>query len=239
VTPAAREYLTKSRELLAFGAAFGQDPRHMNTKDAMLELLDAWLAALPAGTDGEAAGRELLGRWGEPHRRYHTVGHLVAVLSIVDGLEGSAETRLAAWFHDAVYDPERPDNEERSAELAGAVLGRLGVSADEVIRLVLLTRSHDPEPGDRNGAVLCDADLGILAAPAPEYAAYATAIRAEYRHVPDGAFRTGRAAVLAHLLGLPRLYRLHEHWEAPARANLGRELADLTTGVSGGADPLP
>lgn len=208
--------------------------------------LDRWSAAvLTAGaTDPPAttaAGRDLLRRWNEPGRHHHTVDHLVAVLSVVDGHAPYADrpdlVRLAAWFHDAVYDPRAPGdtNERASAALATITLTALGVPADataEVARLVLLTAGHQPGPADRNGALLCDADLSILAQPADAYDRYATAVRREYVHVPDEPFRAGRAAVLRHLLGLPALYRvpvLADRWEAPARANLARELATLVS----------
>jgi predicted metal-dependent HD superfamily phosphohydrolase len=202
-------------------------------------------AALAAGAtapaeDIEAAGHALLDRWREPQRHYHTVEHLGAVLHVVDGSAGSAArpdlVRLAAWFHDAVYDPRAAGdtNERASADLAVRTLRTLGVpatAAGEVARLVLLTVEHAADPADRDGALLCDADLAVLGAPAPEYDAYAAAVRREYAHVPDEAFRAGRAAVLRRLLGLPALYRL-PHLRAAlgerAAANLRRELAALT-----------
>jgi predicted metal-dependent HD superfamily phosphohydrolase len=100
-----------------------------------------------------------------------------------------------------------------------------------VARLVRLTVTHDPEPGDADGEVLCDADLAVLAGPPQAYASYAAAIRQEYHFVPHDAFREGRAAVLRGLLGLPRLFRTpygHEHWERTARFNLTTELELLT-----------
>jgi predicted metal-dependent HD superfamily phosphohydrolase len=179
----------------------------------------------------------LLARWAEPQRRYHTVDHLVAVLDRVDVLEEYADdpavVRLAAWFHDAVYLPDRSTNEERSARLAERALPELGVAASrtaEVARLVRLTVTHDPQPGDADGAVLCDADLGILAAPPEAYAAYTAAVREEYGFVPPDAFRAGRAAVLSQLLDLPRLFRTpygQREWETPARDNLRAELDRL------------
>jgi predicted metal-dependent HD superfamily phosphohydrolase len=186
--------------------------------------------------DVDAAGADLLARWAEPHRHYHTTEHLRAVLSIVD--EDSAEAadpdlvRLAAWWHDAVYDPRAAgdENERASAALAAAVLGDLRVPASgvgEVVRLIELTATHAPPPGDRNGALLCDADLAVLARPPREYDRYAAAVRREYAHVPDDAFRAGRAAVLSRLLSQPTLYRVHPNWQAPARANLRRELGTL------------
>ncbi|MCX4990161.1 MULTISPECIES: hypothetical protein [unclassified Streptomyces] len=182
----------------------------------------------------------LLDRWAEPRRRYHTTDHLLAVLDHIDVLEAHGEraedpaaVRLAAWFHDAVYLPDRSENEERSARLAERALTELGVGADrtaEVARLVRLTVSHDPADDDTNGAVLCDADLAVLASPPAAYAAYTAAVREEYAFVPEDAFRAGRAAVLRQLLDLPRLFRTpygEREWARPARRNMGDELAAL------------
>ena len=207
----------------------------------MENLLGDWerllSSVVPPGTDPAAiaeAGSDLLRRWSEPHRRYHDVEHLATVLSIVDEVEAPAEVRLAAWYHDAVYDPRSGDNEERSARLAVDALTALAVApnqVDEVARLVRLTASHEVGDGDVNGALLCDADLAVLARSTDGYDRYAAAIREEYAHVPEEAFRAGRAAVLRHLLDLPALYRvprLRDRWEVPARANLRRELDALS-----------
>ncbi|MEV4759069.1 metal-dependent phosphohydrolase [Micromonospora sp. NPDC049559] len=210
----------------------------------MGSLIEQWRATVTGAgaTDGtavHAAGTELLRRWREPHRRYHTITHLTGVLSVVDAQAAWAArpdlVRLAAWCHDAVYDPRAPGdrNERESAALAATLLSGVGLpeaAVTEVRRLVLLTARHRVEPGDRDGELLCDADLAILAAPAPEYDRYAEAIRREYRHVPEPAFRAGRAEVLRQLLALPALYRvpaLAADREAAARANLARELATL------------
>lgn len=190
------------------------------------------------GPDPVPYADNLLRRWQEPQRRYHTLAHLTAVLDHVDVLEEYADdpdaVRLAAWFHDAVYRPERSENEERSARLAERALPEAGVSdgkTAEVARLVRLTVTHDPADGDRNGQVLCDADLAILAAPPSAYAAYTAAVREEYHFIPGAAFREGRAAVLRRLLALPALFRTPygaEHWEAAARHNLTSELETLS-----------
>jgi predicted metal-dependent HD superfamily phosphohydrolase len=210
------------------------------------DLAQRWRSAVrgagaPAGTDDpaiDAAGADLLRRWAEPHRRYHTVDHLAAMLSVVDELASAATdadaVRLAAWTHDAIYDPRAAggENERASAALAAAVLGDLRVpppAVAEVVRLVELTATHSPPPGDRNGAVLCDADLAVLARPPEDYDRYAAAIRREYAHVSDEVFRAGRAAVLSGLLSRSSLFRVNIRWEPAARANLHRELARLHT----------
>ncbi|MFJ3145882.1 hypothetical protein ACIPJM_25965 [Streptomyces halstedii] len=191
-----------------------------------------------SGPDPLPYADHLLERWGEPQRRYHTTAHLAQVLDHVDTLAGHAAdpdvVRLAVWFHDAVYRPDRSENEERSAALAERALPEAGVpdaATAEVARLVRLTVTHDPADGDRDGEVLCDADLAILASAPREYAAYAAQVREEYGFVPDDLFRAGRADVLRHLLGLPRLFRTPHGagvWEPRARQNVTTELELLT-----------
>ncbi|MGW0869735.1 HD domain-containing protein [Streptomyces sp. NPDC002740] len=185
------------------------------------------------GPDPTPYADDLLARWQEPQRRYHTLTHLTEVLDRVDVLaEHAADpdvVRLAAWFHDAVYLPDRSENEERSARLAERALPEAGVSPErtaEVARLVRLTVTHDPADDDLDGQVLCDADLAILAAAPSAYAAYTAAVREEYHFVPNDAFRAGRADILRQLLDLPRLFRTpygSERWEATARYNLRGE----------------
>ncbi|MFJ1810101.1 MULTISPECIES: hypothetical protein [unclassified Streptomyces] len=191
------------------------------------------------GPDPAPYADDLLARWQEPQRRYHTLTHLTEVLDRVDVLaEYAADpdvVRLAAWFHDAVYLPDRSENEERSARLAERALPEAGVPPErtaEVARLVRLTDTHDPADDDLDGQVLCDADLAILGAPPTAYAAYTAAVREEYHFVPSDAFRAGRADILGRLLDLPRLFRTpygSERWEATARYNLRGELELLTS----------
>ncbi len=212
----------------------------MSHAGSVSDLLTAWRDTVPMSAPAGLAarvGEDLLARWSEPHRHYHTVNHLAVVLAVVEEQAGRAEdptaVRLAAWYHDAIYDPHRVDNEEASAILAESTLPELGVAPErvaEVARLIRLTASHDPIPGDRNGGLLTDADLCVLASPADVYQAYTAAIRREYAHVPDAAFAAGRAAVLNNLLSLPRLFHtptLRDRWEDTARANMTRELSGL------------
>ncbi|HLS72644.1 MAG TPA: DUF4031 domain-containing protein [Actinomycetaceae bacterium] len=196
------------------------------------ELTRRWHELLPGHPE---LGAQLLTRWSEPHRRYHDLSHLSDVLGRLDLLADGGEqvgraVHLAAWFHDAVYAGDSP--EEDSAELATRTLDGVLAAPEvaEVARLVRLTARHDPAPGDQAGQVLCDADLGILGADPQAYRSYTEQVRAEYRHVPEPDFRRGRAAILRRLLSHPRLFRTptgRARWEAPARANLAAELARL------------
>ena len=195
--------------------------------------------ATASDDDLDAAAGYLTSRWSEPQRQYHTMAHLTAVLDVIDRYAELAphpeRVRLAAWMHDAVYDPRAlgDANERDSAEFAEGLLTTLGVPVDtaaEVARLVGLTAGHATEPDDPDGELLCDADLAVLAGDDEAYAAYTAAVRREYAHVPDDAFKAGRAQVLKALLELPSIYRLaplREQWEDRARANLTQELTTL------------
>lgn len=207
----------------------------------MVHLARHWLQTVQqASAQGDlaAAGADLIRRWAEPHRRYHDVAHLTAVLRRVDELADAATdvaaVRLASWFHDAVYDPTAPDSEERSARLSSETLQALHLDKrriDEVARLVRLTRTHDPLPHDSNGAVLCDADLAVLASTSEDYERYVAGVRAEYAHLDDAAFQSGRSTLLRSLLDRPALFTtIHGRmaWEVAARTNIRRELVNYS-----------
>lgn len=202
-------------------------------------LLDAsWRRLAGDSPEARAVGRELLLRWSEPHRRYHTLTHLWATLRAVDVLADEAVSpdlvRYAVWFHDAVYETEAGRDEDESAGLARGLLPMTGMAPErieEVARLVLVTKDHAPGPDDSDGQVLSDADLSILASSPDEYLAYTAAVRAEYRRVPDEDFRVGRSRVLSAMLRAPRVFHTEFgrlHWEARARSNMLAELDRLT-----------
>lgn len=204
---------------------------------------ERWDAALDAvgavAGDRRAAYADLAARHGEPGRHHHVFAHASAVVDAVLGLHSTGDdwacTVLAAWFHDVVHDATAPAgaNEGASAVLAGRALQSMGctlTATAEVCRLVCLTAHHDPAPGDRNGALLVDADLSVLAGTEDDYDAYVAAVRAEYAHLDDAAWRAGRRAVLLGFLDRPSIFRTlegRERWEARARINISSELSTL------------
>ena len=195
---------------------------------------DRW----PLGAEHTELRDELLAAYADPGRGYHDVRHLTEVLDRLDELEGHGVTfdrvvvRIAAWFHDAVYDGQ-PGAEDRSARWAEEALASAGLSpADiaEVARLVRLTESHNAEPDDLDGAALCDADLAVLAADPDRYRAYVAGVRREYDSVPETDFRRGRAMVLRTLLRRGALFTTPyavASWEPEARRNVTAELEAL------------
>lgn len=171
---------------------------------------------------------ELTRRHQEPHRHYHTLPHIAAMLHAGRDFPLDDVQTMAVWFHDAIYDPRSRTNEEDSAELARDRLRGAGWAAgpiDRVCRIVLDTKGH--QPSSPASAPVLDLDLMSLALPWPEFAANTAAIRREFAHVPDAEFTAGRRAFFTAMLQRPRLYftPFGDALEAMARSNLQRAIA--------------
>ncbi len=192
----------------------------------------------------EKVGEALLDRWSEPGRHFHNVRHLTDVLARVDELAEETHepdlVRLAAWYHGAVFDSaERAsyarrggEDEAASAALARRELTDLGLpaaSVDRVAHLVTALRRHMPDPEDFDCAVLCDADLAMLAAEPQRYKSYLADVRAEYAHLPLEEFVRARIKILRKLADRRSLFvsPLGAAWEESARQNVGAELHRL------------
>jgi predicted metal-dependent HD superfamily phosphohydrolase len=173
----------------------------------------------------------------DPSRHYHDLRHVVWVVRHVRSLGDEVELDeastgalvVAACFHDAVCDPTRFDNEERSAALARRALYEFGWPDDVIDRVTAMieaTATH--EPGDAVTAVLIAADLGVLATEPARYGDYVRNVRREYAHLDDAAWSAGRSAFLRQMLAraaiFPPMLPL-DTWERRARANLTAELA--------------
>ena len=172
--------------------------------------------------------------YAEPHRRYHTMAHLNHMFAEAARFAPlTPELEYAIWFHDFIYDPRSATNEEDSAGIAAAALAEMGEPASVIARTEELIRStrHGAlstaarKPDAERDLLLC-LDLAILAAAPAHYDAYAAQVQAEFAHVPDAAFVAGRAAFMRKFLELPLLFPhpAFADYEAPARANINREL---------------
>ena len=178
----------------------------------------------------------LLARWAEPHRRYHTPQHLHECLALFGRdralAEHPGEVAIALWFHDAIYDTARHDNEAASAGWASRVLLQAGAAPDVAARvhaLIMATR-HSEVPATADAKLLVDIDLAILGAEPARFAEYERQIRDEYGLVPEDIFRDRRAAILRGFLARPSLFSTPayaDRLDAPARVNLARAIARL------------
>ncbi len=180
-------------------------------------------------------------RYDEPQRHYHSWAHVEALLRHFETLRAkmsdAGPVLWALYYHDAVYDPKAPDNEEQSAELL-RVEAAEHLAADDLqfaYDIIIGTKTHElvgdwPDAKRADMALFLDMDLSILAAPEPVFDQYERDVRAEYAFVPEDAFKAGRAAILKRFLERDRIYytaTCRDRWEAVARANLSRSIEAL------------
>lgn len=183
--------------------------------------------------DGAAPYRDLVRRYAEPHRLYHSLAHIEHCLDEFESVRRMAANpdavELALWFHDAVYRPRATDNEERSADLVRRLPGLPRGVAERAADLVLATR-HAAPPEDPDAQLVVDVDLAILGQPADRFDRYEEEIRREYSWVPGFLFRSKRGGILRTFLQRPSIFRtgyFRGRYETAARANLERSLARL------------
>lgn len=179
----------------------------------------------------------LLACYGEPHRAYHTLQHLDECLGLLDAVKDQCqhpgEVALALWFHDAIYDTGRSDNEQQSADWLAREAQALGVAKPAIARMVSLVMAtrHDAQPPVGDAQLLVDIDLAILGANEQRFTEYEQQVRQEYQWVPEAVFRQKRAAILQGFLARRPLYGseiMQTRLEMAARRNLQASLAVLS-----------
>ncbi|XP_033738418.1 uncharacterized protein LOC117325980 isoform X2 [Pecten maximus] len=135
-----------------------------------------------------------------------------------------------------IYEPKKPDNEERSADKFEEYAAEVNVLSDadckKVKDWIMLTKSHSAGTGDNSGDehYFLDMDMAVLGRPDAEYDQYASQIRAEYIHVPEELYRSKRAQILEDFFTRLPLFStrlFQKQFEEQAKANLKREIARL------------
>ncbi|MDF1562855.1 MAG: hypothetical protein P1V51_07415 [Deltaproteobacteria bacterium] len=211
-------------------------PLPVPEREALAALFAAAWQALGCKGDPAPAFGDLVRRHAEPHRRYHTLTHVQALLAGLERHPGPVEDRaalqLAIFFHDAIQVPGGEEDEQASAALARQQLE--GGGADPVrlaaIEEAILATRHRAAPAPGDPSLMVDLDLSILGALPGDYDAYLSAVRSEWAWVSHRRWRRGRRRLLEGWLARPALFLTPDHrarLEARARANLERELASL------------
>lgn len=203
-----------------------------------LELRVAWQRHIGRTEAAATAFESVVAAHRSTGRRYHDVGHVRWVVRHVTELGADCDDLdavvAAAFFHDAVYEFDRTDNEARSARLAADTLSSLGWQTERcerVAAMIVATEHHADAPvPDHDTAVLLAADLAVLAADPGGYSDSVRRIRQEYGHLDEAAWTSGRRAVVEGFLARSSIFPPElqlDAWERRARANLTAELAAL------------
>ena len=201
--------------------------------------LDRWQSLwrqLGASDVDDGLYQRLVACYSEPHRSYHTMQHLEECFVHLESVRALAERpdeiELALWFHDAIYNTRRKDNEERSAEWARDSVLSAGLTRDQASRVyeLVMTTVHDAVPVGRDAAVLVDIDLAILGSDTARFDEYEVQVREEYSWVPGPLYRAGRRKILQEFANRKSIYSteyFRAEYEARAHDNIVRSLARL------------
>jgi predicted metal-dependent HD superfamily phosphohydrolase len=191
----------------------------------------------------DEAGKEgsfklLAAKYSEPHRAYHNLSHIEALLRLSDSLKSKIQNydivSFSIWFHDLIYVTRKSDNEEKSAEIAVGSLTELNIPLETINTVrdfILATKDHSARDLSEDLKLFLDLDLSILGTPEEIYKKYSNAIRKEYSWVPGFLYRQSRKKILQNFLSRERIYlteELFERFESAARKNIGSEIKDLT-----------
>ena len=203
--------------------------------DYLLSHWNALTAHLPKNLFYE----NLVKHYNSKSRFYHTLNHIEALLKLSEEHEHLLTSKktidFAIWYHDAIYDASKGNNEEKSAELARENLTELGLDPtliESCFNLIIATKTHQltEDLNSFDAQFLLDIDLSILAVERDNYIEYTQQIRKEYKIYPDFLYKKGRKKVLKHFLEMEQIYKtdlFRNLWETKAKENLRSELSML------------
>jgi predicted metal-dependent HD superfamily phosphohydrolase len=190
-----------------------------------------WRRCLTPGAQIDVCGIwwRIQAGYGEPNRCYHGNSHLLHSLAQFDlaigRMERPDEVEIAIWFHDVIVEPDRKDNEQRSAELfRGVAAGALDSDVvDRVTDLILVT-THFAPPHTEDQRLMCDIDLSSFGRSWDGFLEDSAAVKAEFRGA-EADYLRGKRAFLQSLLQRPRIFQtdfFHGRYEERARDNIER-----------------
>ena len=161
------------------------------------ELLSRWHISL--------SQEDILERWSEKHRKYHTISHLEDLIQQINTYTGLSSTEhdmltLTAIFHDIIYIPRRGDNEVQSAEffLNHVAMNKDSSEIQEIATMIRDTKHHTPST--HLSGIFSNMDMSIVRRPYAELLKWEDEIRYEYSHLPGIVYIIGRVRFLRQMI---------------------------------------
>ncbi|MDZ7880313.1 MAG: hypothetical protein U5L45_21735 [Saprospiraceae bacterium] len=179
---------------------------------------------------------DLLNDYTSEKRHYHDLSHINNLLTLLEENKFRVldEDTLffAIWFHDAIYNTWKDNNEAKSADYADEVLRQTDMHPSrmkKIVKYINATKTHTAD-GDHDLELFLDFDLSILGAESSIYDVYTRQIRVEFSMYPNFIYNRGRRKAMRQLIERPYIYQTDEfrrRLEAQARENIQRELDTL------------
>jgi predicted metal-dependent HD superfamily phosphohydrolase len=179
---------------------------------------------------------EIEKNYSNKNRHYHTLSHLENLLIQLSEVKKEIKNwdtiLFSLFYHDAVYNVLKSNNEEKSAELAEKRMKQISVPLqliEECKSQIIATKKHNFDSNNDTN-YFTDADLSVLGQSWEVYSEYFKNVRKEYRFYPNLIYNSGRKKVLNHFLNMDRIFKteyFYYKFELQAKENLQRELEIL------------
>ena len=178
-------------------------------------------------------------RYNSSNRHHHNLDHINLMLTEVKRFKNKINDYdsvcLAIWFHDIIYDPQREDNEERSAKCTKEFLVKVNYEKSRIHKVqefIFRTKDHTIQKGteDYDIKVFLDLDLLILGMKREEFVKYAKSIRKEYNFISDDIYNKERKKILNLYLNSQFIFKTKKFrnlFEKQARKNIKFEIDSL------------
>jgi pantetheine-phosphate adenylyltransferase len=142
---------------------------------------------------------EVINRYQEPHRFYHTLDHLQDIYQQLEDKElaDNKALLLATAYHDVIYNPQSSTNEENSAKYFMQYYKANDQLKQEVYNIILDTKTHQPQ--SELSSVFCDLDLNVLRQPLHKLLIYEDQIFKEFQFADFTLYRIKRVEALQQL----------------------------------------
>ncbi len=197
-----------------------------------------WQRCLIAGANdaGEQIHQRLTDAYNEPQRHYHTLAHIRHCLQQLDlcrtQLDNPDAVEISIWFHDAIYQPGKPENEKRSAQLYRELTDSVHETefCQQVDEMIIATTHAGESPGRADSLYMVDIDLSSFGLPWDGFIQDGRKLRLECPQLSDEEYYPRQVKFQKSLLARERFYQteyFYQLYEAQARNNLARYFEHL------------
>jgi predicted metal-dependent HD superfamily phosphohydrolase len=174
----------------------------MNTFKAFEDILKKYI--------GDKAIYELPRRWSEKTRFYHSVNHLIQIIEDIEihpdfkylNIYEKHALLLAAFFHDAILNPRRQDNEDKSIELFVVSFKAKDIKMLDTVCDLIETTKHRVRPINKLQRIFWEADNAKFKAGYDTLLKNEKLIQKEYSFLPKDKYKENRIKFVESNFGL-------------------------------------
>lgn len=205
-----------------------------DAKKLFVQLRDIYDRPIAAGATWDEIAQKM--KWSY-HKRLHVIACSNELYEIKHLLNDPDAVECALLFHDIIYDPTSPTNEEDSAAFAEKMLTQRWLPKDFIdnIKRLILATKHIETPQDNDTKYIVDIDKSVLGKDAHTYNNYTKDVRREHYMHSDKKYNAWRTAFLSWLLDKKNIYHTEyftEKYQQQAEKNIADELMTLGTTAS-------